>query len=95
MIRVTVDLVPFGIEEHKKKIGSLVLANVGNLGLGICEYEAIASIVFSNGEEEVVKKMKCQHSRQDGIWKLLEILLRDESVSNDDEILRLKEALTG
>ena len=41
MIRVKVELVPFGIEEEAKDIGELVLANTGDLGMGLCLYDSV------------------------------------------------------
>ena len=34
MLRVTVELVPFGVEKDKKTIGEMVIANVGRGGTG-------------------------------------------------------------
>ena len=72
MIRVTVELVPHGDEALKKKIGSLVLANVGNNNLpkGVCWYQSVyEDDIFGKHYAEVT------HERAEGVWVLLRKLL--------------------
>ena len=72
MIRVTVELVPYGDESLKKKIGSLVVANMGTKGLTTGDY-------WYNGvyEDDTCGKhyAGALHTRKNGIWHLLHLLL--------------------
>ena len=90
MIRVKVDLVPFGVEDQSKQIGELVLANIANLGLGRCVYAA----VYEEGDGTIHHK-KVEHSRQDGAWELIRIILSAEEAEDPTEniFMRLKEKL--
>ena len=75
MIRVKIDLVPFGNEQRAKQIGELILANIGNVGLGVCEYEAV---MYTDNQPPVYKRVS--HWRQDGFYTLIEKLIEADEV---------------
>jgi len=84
MIRVTVELVPFGDEEQKKTIGSLVLANVQQHGFGLCSYDAAHTP--DDGEEGLIYKQGVQHMRKDGFWELVERILNADKVEDLNDV---------
>ena len=67
MIRVTVELVPFGIEESKKTIGIMNIANDGTGDRLTGNYEA--RLEDDAGTEATV--MVKGHKRGDGVWTLI------------------------
>ena len=84
MSRVTVEIVPYGVEEDKQTIGVMEIANirdVENLGFGnrICEYRVRSwtkSAVLYPGRQQVVEDdehptVRVLHNRKDGFWRLL------------------------
>ena len=78
MIRVKVDLVPYGDEDNTSQIGELVLANVANLGLGIYKYKA----VLKTDMGEVTYKT-VDHMRQSGFWELIRNLIEADDLPDD------------
>ena len=94
MIRVTVELVPHGDESAKKKIGALVLANVGNhnLSKGDCWYQSVY-------EDDMFGKhyAEAEHTRSEGVWQLLHKLLDETNqiplYTEDEMFKRLEERL--
>ena len=73
MLRVTVELVPFGSEELAKTIAEVCIANVG--GGSIANYEA-AGYESGNGKISEVAMKFDGHDRNEGALKLVgEILL--------------------
>ena len=83
MIRVTVELVPYGDEKYKKTIGSLVLATTANLGFGQCEYHAIYDV--DDQEDAMVHIGPIKHSRKDGFWELIKKILNADPCPPSDE----------
>lgn len=67
MIRVTVELVPFGDEARKKTIGIMNIANDGTGDIEIGHYEA--RLEDDRGTEKTVSVLN--HIRQDGVWRLI------------------------
>lgn len=88
MIRVTVELVPFGIEEQKRKIGELVLANTGRNMSGECHYHAI----FKD-DSTGTHYASCRHLQNEGVWKLLQKLINHEVEKKEPIFDRLEEKL--
>jgi hypothetical protein len=97
MIRVKVDIVPYGIEEHAEQIGELVLANIASLGMGTAAYSAAYNIA---GRDPVIVP-KVTHFRQAGFWELIRIILSSKETvriedlvkGKDDTLLRLIDRL--
>jgi hypothetical protein len=74
MLRVTIELVPFGNEDEKRKIGEMVIANdmTGDPYNG--NYQAlIASDDWSNAPESYIKLEG--HNRRSSVWDLVSELL--------------------
>ena len=67
MIRVTVELVPFGDEEKKKTIG---IMNIANDGTGTKEFGNYdARLEDDRGTEKTTKIQR--HERAAGVWTLI------------------------
>lgn len=73
MIRVKVDIVPYGIEEGATQIGELLLANVASIGMGKCEYDAVIQYPHNEKQYKTVT-----HHRQNGFWELIRLILNAE-----------------
>lgn len=74
MIRVTVELVPWGDESMKKTIGVMNIANDGNSGdREIGNYEA--RMEDDRGTEKTVHVMG--HKRTTGVWTLIRRTLQE------------------
>lgn len=71
MIRVVVDLVPYGNENGTTKIGELILANTGNLGFGKAKYDAVMSIISGGKVRDIERKANIEHFRQEGFYELI------------------------
>lgn len=82
MIRVRVELVPFGDESNSKEIGQLVLANTGQRLFGECTYEAVLSSDDPVDQQPAIRK-SVSHFRKDGFWELLRKIL-NAPVSTDN-----------
>jgi predicted amino acid racemase len=80
MIRVTIDLIPYGIEEKKKNIDTITISNIYTSIKDIAEY----SVRFDNNEK--TSFMIKNHRRIEGIYSLLKKVI-DKVVLN--EIRRL------
>ena len=70
MIRVTVELVPFGDEVKKKKIGEMVLANTGG-DADTANYEAWVADAEGNKLFSALNG----YNRSQGFWNLIRLLL--------------------
>jgi hypothetical protein len=79
MLRVTIELVPFGEEEFAQTISEFCVANVGgDKETNIADYELGGYVVKNNKIEEIAKELQ-GHNRDDGVLKLIgEILLLPE-----------------
>lgn len=66
-LRVTLEIVPFGVEAEKYTINTLEIYNTGNIGFGLCSYEAK---LISDGGTELQKVVGIEHLRQDGAMSL-------------------------
>lgn len=68
MLRVTVDLIPFGDESKKQKLAEMVVINDASRHDGYGNYK----IVIKDTDLEKTKKYKIiDHLRSDGFWPLL------------------------
>lgn len=65
-LRVTLEIVPFGIEEHKRTIGQIDIMNMGQIGQFTHEYE-VAELHPKPG----LFKMPVVHDRDAGAWVLV------------------------
>lgn len=83
MIRVIVELVPFGDEALKKKIGELILANLGRRTLNEHNYAAVW-----DDDSTGIHCSYATHVRANGVWVLLEKLLGAKEADLDDKIFQ-------
>lgn len=83
MIRVRVDLVPFGNEDDAKEIGQLVIANDGYGNVFTGNYVFVYADDKGNENEGSVKDFP----RQQGIWKLISECLNSKFESHDQELV--------
>lgn len=85
MIRVTVDLVPFGNEDRSHKIGEMVIANdgTGDSVKGNYGY-AWKDNSYSSGDGAVF-----DFPRGDGIWELIRQCLEPGPLHNDEDFIDL------
>ena len=82
MIRVRVDLVPFGNEDEAKEIGQLVLANDGYGNVFTGNYVFVYADDHGNEHEGAVKDFP----RSEGIWKLIAECLNSKLETHDEEL---------
>ena len=82
MIRVRVDLVPFGNEDEAKEIGQLVLANDGSGNAFTGNYVFVYADDSGREHEGSVKDFP----RQQGIWELLAECLANSEDVHDREL---------
>jgi hypothetical protein len=68
MIRVTVELVPFGRDEWAKRIGTLLIANDGTL-----RGEDMGNYVFIRDDDQVGRRegSVSEHDRSGSVWDLI------------------------
>lgn len=83
MIRVTVDLVPFGEEDNSKTIGKFVLANDGKGDVDYSDYVFVYSDDLDGEREGTIKNFK----RSEGIWKLISECLSNPGEVDNEELM--------
>ena len=83
MIRVRVDLVPFGNEDEAKEIGQLVLANSGSGNVFTGNY---VFVYADNSGEEHAGSVK-DFPRKQGIWKLIAECLNSNLEPHDEYLV--------
>jgi hypothetical protein len=83
MLRVTIELVPFGIEEEASVISEVCIANVGGGNVLTGNYEAVGYEKLMDGEVQMLARRVRGHARNDGVLQLLKEVLRasDEDVT--------------
>lgn len=74
MIRVTVELVPYGHEAEARKIGEMVISNKANVGNGLYRYDA----AYCTDMTELQAINSVVHEREDGIWHLIRRVLESD-----------------
>ena len=83
MIRVRVDLVPFGNEDEAKEIGQLVLANDGYGNVFTGNYVFVYADNSGKEHEGSVKDFP----RNEGIWKLIAECLNSNLEPHDEDLV--------
>ena len=83
MIRVRVDLVPFGNEDKAKEIGQLVLANDGYGNVFTGNYVFVYADNSGKEHEGSVKDFP----RNEGIWKLIAECLNSNLEPHDEDLV--------
>lgn len=71
-LRVTLEIVPYGVEEDKYEIGRLDIHNGKSYGLGLCEYYGS---YMKDTEPTMTEFTNVLHSRQSGALILLRKVL--------------------
>ena len=99
MIRVTVELVPFGDNGKAKKIGEMVIANTGSVGGDTASYEAWIGPDDYTKSKAIFGRLE-NFDRSKGAWELIRLLteaclLEDhkEDKKKDSHCQRLKKKL--
>ena len=91
MLRVTIELIPFGEEEFAQVISEFCVANVnGDKELDIADYELGGYVVKNEKIEEIARELQ-GHNRKDGVLKLIGeiLLLPEKKVEEVDKAERL------
>lgn len=98
MLRVTVELVPYGDETKKKKIGEMVLANTGDGTGEKGDYEAWTAPDNWSGEPAKYGKL-FGYDRSQSVWELVYQMVRMVRLADEEPTSelssRLKERLGG
>ena len=94
MLRVTVELVPYGVEEDARVIGTMLIANDGS---GNYQYADYAFAYQNDNNPSVIAKGTVKHhARSLGFWPLIKRVLSatSDNSNNVTDILveRLKES---
>lgn len=94
MLRITVELVPFGNEEQKKKIGSMVIANVGMNDDGTYNYDAVIAPDSHSNTPKLTNKIR-HWDRANSVWELISMTVKsaDDHEEETDTMKRLNERL--
>ncbi|HUS49555.1 MAG TPA: hypothetical protein VMZ91_05285 [Candidatus Paceibacterota bacterium] len=74
MIKITVELIPYGIKEASHEIASMIIANDGT---GTHELGNYKYIITSNTEEDIRGTFK-GYERKKMIWSLIKAILKKE-----------------
>lgn len=74
MLRITVELVPFGDEKKVRKIGEMVLANIGDGTGRFGEYVGWAAPDTWSGEPARFGVLKA-YDRAQSVWELVRLML--------------------
>lgn len=91
MLRVTIELVPYGIEEEAQVIGRMLIANDGT---GTVKHSNYAyAYNFTDRPDVPAKGLVHRFDRSQGAWVLLKKILNDKFGANDDLADRLVEML--
>ena len=74
MLRITVELVPFGDENRKRKIGEMVIANDGSGDIETASYQAWIAADDHSGEPAMFATL-AHHDRRHSVWELIRALI--------------------
>lgn len=75
MLRLTLEVVPFGDEKLKHEIGVLEIANIG----GTREFGEYRTQLFEPQQEEGITRFLSRYRRSQGAWLLVSKALRKYS----------------
>lgn len=75
MLRVTIDIVPFGFEHLKREISVLEIVNTHTRDNNVASYTASNKIDSSIGKPLPPQVNLEEHNREDGAWYLIYKLL--------------------
>ena len=72
MLRITVELVPFGDESNTRKIGEMVIANTGRVG-ELNSYEGWTAEDEHSGEPAMFGRVN--FDRRQSVWELVRLMV--------------------
>lgn len=79
MLRVTIELVPYGVEAMAKTIAELCIANVGgDTEPNVANYEAAGYLVTTDNKIEDLAMILNYFPRNDGVLELLKQILSQD-----------------
>lgn len=84
MLRITIELVPFGIEEESKKIGEMVIANVSG-----SNHNAEYISAYTSDKDAGIALKTTHHDRRDSVWTLVKNVLNSREYGIDKQYLDL------
>jgi len=82
MLRITVELVPFGIEERKRKIGEMVIANVA--GGSHSDYESWIAPDDWSHTPALFSEVK-EHDRSQSVWELVAKVIKSAMPTDPEQ----------
>jgi hypothetical protein len=82
MIRVRVEIVPFGVESDSREVGQMVIANDGTGD----NFHANYGFVYSNTHGEYSEGTVKNFARKNGFWELISECLSDPSKVDNEEL---------
>jgi hypothetical protein len=91
MLRVTIELVPFGIEEEAREIGKMVIANDGSRGYGVGDYAY--AFTYTDRPANVSTGTIKNFTRSLGAWSLVKRILNKRTEEKTPLTERLEERL--
>jgi hypothetical protein len=74
MLRITVELVPFGDEKRKRKIAEMVIANDLSGGYDTGGYQAWTAADDWSGDKDMYGKLSA-FDRSQSVWELIRLML--------------------
>ena len=95
MLRITIELVPFGEEEEATTISELCIANVGGTQ-HTADYEVVGYEKTMSEEVEWIYRKIAGHTRHEGVLQLLKEAIRADECGDTSTFLvgdRLKERI--
>lgn len=84
MLRVTIELVPFGEEKNTEVISEICIANTGDGDSSQANYQAAGYVIEQDGSIELVAGEVNNFSRTDGVLALVKDVLRSRHSRVED-----------
>ena len=92
MLRITIELVPYGIEDEAQTIGTMLIANEGTGDYKVGNYAYVYN--YSDRPDDPELGYVRRYPRIDGAWGLVKKVLNDKTHSTpNDTVERLLERL--
>lgn len=86
MMETTVNIIPFGNKDNTYTIGNLLLWNTGFYTVQDERVVHLYNALFFNEDNQVERSAKAWHHREDGPWKLVELLITSDKEIEDEFI---------
>lgn len=91
MLRVTLEVVPFGVEEEAKVIGTMLIANDGTGGYSVGNYAY--ALTYTDRPSDVATGTVKNFSRSLGAWSLVKKILNKRTEETNELTDRLVDRL--